>query len=940
MNIITKKSIQSLSLVAAFSLCGTAAIAGVLKKPYMIYEGDNTAMTVLWQDNAVEATNTISWGTDTSYSLGNVTVPEYGPSNQHKYKITGLTPSTKYFYKVEDATNGVYGSGSFTTAPDQTAKSVKFLAFGDTRSTPIAMEGVIQEMLKVDPSFQTIAIQAGDWVASDGESNWTNEWFNANPKTRQLLAEVPVNGVKGNHENSGGYSQFYTKYYPMPYPNIAANPANAAQFNNLYYSFDYGPVHFTVVDQYSTYTVGSPQYNWVVNDLASTTKPWKILVYHEPAWTAGTHGNNVTTQQIFDPLIKQYKVDTVYAGHNHNYARCQADDALEANGDSIAPKVPYITNGGGGAGLYAVDTTNTGAYKHVAKALSEYEFMTYEINDRILTMNAYAVYKDDGVPGSTTRLSGSSINTNTKIVPIETVTVIHPRLDNVAPSVAITAPVAAATFDALATVVIAADATDDVAVAKVAFYNGTTKIGQATTAPYQVTWTGVPSGNYTITAVATDDEGISTTSTPVGVSVTNLDNVAPTVALTAPANGASIYAGGSVSLAATAADSDGSVVKVEFYVGATKLGEDLTAPFTFNWSSIPAGNYAITAVATDNDGARTTSAIVNLSSVIPLAGGSANFIEDFNSMGAAGTTPPANWSIKNANSGTSNSTWSSSIPANGANSVAAMVNATGALTATTTPAATNNNGFNAAAAGDTANRMLVTSPTSVAGAAIQLQLTNTSPGYINRLKIGYDIYRVNASASVNELPGFWLFYSLDNGISWTNVAALNPTVSGPNGVVVPNTIGVTNVPATPVKLAGPWNPGAPLLLRWVDDNGVPTSPDQMYGLDNVSIVTPQPLQVDVASSTMVYSRATKTYNGILTITNSSQAPIDGQVSVTLSNLTAGVTLLNASGADYGTPYIMQGLAQALIPGASIAIPVSFSNPTNAKINFTPVTFQE
>ncbi|HEX9288574.1 MAG TPA: metallophosphoesterase family protein, partial [Anaeromyxobacteraceae bacterium] len=395
-----------------------------MKKPYLIYEGVNTTMTALWQDSTSESTNTLSWGTDTSYSLGSVTVPEYGPSSQHRYQITGLQPGTKYYYRVADATNGVYGAGSFLTAPEVNASSVKFLAFGDTRSAPIAMEGVIQEMRKVyaaDHAYQGINIQAGDWVSSDAESSWTAQWFNANSQTALLLAEQPINGVKGNHENSAGYSKYFPKYYPFPYVNPGQKPGDPASLNNLYWSFDYGPVHFTVVDQYSPYDPGSAQYAWVVNDLATTTQPWKILVYHEPAWTAGTHTNNVTTQQVFDPLIQKYAVDLVYSGHNHNYARCQVKDAVEAAGDSIVPRVPYITNGGGGAGLYNVDTGNTGLYRHVVKALGEYEYMTFDIRGATLTMNAYAVTKADG-----TRLSASTINPSTTSTLIETVTLNHP----------------------------------------------------------------------------------------------------------------------------------------------------------------------------------------------------------------------------------------------------------------------------------------------------------------------------------------------------------------------------------------------------------------------------------------------------------------------------------------------------------------------------------
>src|SRR6266568_6083855 len=82
MNYTINKSLRGLGLAAAFSLCSTAAFAGVLKKPYMIYEGNNSTMTVLWQDNAVENDNTISWGTDPTFAtnLGSATVPEYAAS--------------------------------------------------------------------------------------------------------------------------------------------------------------------------------------------------------------------------------------------------------------------------------------------------------------------------------------------------------------------------------------------------------------------------------------------------------------------------------------------------------------------------------------------------------------------------------------------------------------------------------------------------------------------------------------------------------------------------------------------------------------------------------------------------------------------------------------------------------------------------------------------
>jgi len=89
-------------------------------------------------------------------------------------------------------------------------------------------------------------------------------------------------------------------------------------------------------------------------------------------------------------------------------------------------------------------------------------------------------------------------------------------------------------------------------------------------------------------------------------------NVAPTVSLTSPVSGASFTAPASIVLTAAAADSDGSIAKVEFYQGTTLLGIATTSPYSYTWTGVAAGTYTITAKATDNAGAVTTSAAVSV----------------------------------------------------------------------------------------------------------------------------------------------------------------------------------------------------------------------------------------------------------------------------------------------------------------------------------------
>lgn len=94
---------------------------------------------------------------------------------------------------------------------------------------------------------------------------------------------------------------------------------------------------------------------------------------------------------------------------------------------------------------------------------------------------------------------------------------------------------------------------------------------------------------------------------------TGAANDNPVVTLTAPDNNITVVAGSNLSITADASDADGTVSKVEFYNGTTKLGEDLTAPYEYIYTSIPAGTYQLTAKAIDNLNATTTTSAHTIS---------------------------------------------------------------------------------------------------------------------------------------------------------------------------------------------------------------------------------------------------------------------------------------------------------------------------------------
>jgi hypothetical protein len=183
---------------------------------------------------------------------------------------------------------------------------------------------------------------------------------------------------------------------------------------------------------------------------------------------------------------------------------------------------------------------------------------------------------------------------------------------NALPSVTLTQPTNGQSFPAPATVDLAATASDsDGTVTKVEFFNGSTKLGEDTSAPYTFSWSGVGTGSYTLTARATDDAGGVTTSSAATITVTSA-NVSPTVSITSPANGAVFAWKPTITVTATAGDSDGNVTKVEFLDGTTLLGQDTSAPYSFTWRNVPQGSHVLTARATDNRGAVTTSSQVGI----------------------------------------------------------------------------------------------------------------------------------------------------------------------------------------------------------------------------------------------------------------------------------------------------------------------------------------
>jgi hypothetical protein len=184
---------------------------------------------------------------------------------------------------------------------------------------------------------------------------------------------------------------------------------------------------------------------------------------------------------------------------------------------------------------------------------------------------------------------------------------------NQAPSVSISSPASGSSFTAPANIPIQAAASDsDGRVTRVEFYRGTTLIGSDSTSPYSVTWSSAPAGTYTLTAKAFDEDGASRTSAGSSITVRSAQNQLPSVSITSPTSGATFTAPASVTIGASANDSDGSIVGVDFYVGSQLMGTDTTSPYSASWTNVAAGTYSLTARARDNSGGTRTSSAVSV----------------------------------------------------------------------------------------------------------------------------------------------------------------------------------------------------------------------------------------------------------------------------------------------------------------------------------------
>ena len=283
--------------------------------PYTQNVTDNS-ITVVWETSAATTNNSVEYWENESHLF-----VKYSPSGYHHEVV--ITPTfSRGYYRV--ASDGVKSRAfEFELASNCYNRGYfKTVIFGDSRGTWDNWVHAKEASDAVNREHPDIVIHGGDMVGNGSSIEQWNRWLDI---SMPLLQNSTMFAVLGNHEHNN------SRYYEIfSLPN-----------NERWYSFDYGPCHFIVLDNYGAWGAGSPQYRWLEDDLSSTDKPFKIVCFHEPIYCSGGHSSRADIRAAWAPLFKKYGVNVVFQSHNHYYQRTEP-----ING------ITYIVTGGAGAPLY------------------------------------------------------------------------------------------------------------------------------------------------------------------------------------------------------------------------------------------------------------------------------------------------------------------------------------------------------------------------------------------------------------------------------------------------------------------------------------------------------------------------------------------------------------------------------------------------------------
>ena len=292
-----------------------------------------TNVLVRWRTDQ-PTDSVIRCGTDLDNQA--LTFSDATPVTEHQLWLTGCQPETKYYYTVGG--QGVTTAGAtdtfFVTAPPIGASRptrvwfVSDYGFQDDGEMSVR-DSYFNYIAPVKPA--DVWLTGGDNDQNNGSDE--NDQISIFDIYKALLRNTPIWPALGNHDS-------YTSSVPGPYPfyDNFSLPANGEcgglpSGSEHYFSFDYGAIHFITMDSIDPSFSVSPDtamIQWLRADLASTTQRWRIVYWHGPPYTKGSHDSDLTwdissymiqMRENVLPVLESYGVDLVLNGHSHVYER-------------------------------------------------------------------------------------------------------------------------------------------------------------------------------------------------------------------------------------------------------------------------------------------------------------------------------------------------------------------------------------------------------------------------------------------------------------------------------------------------------------------------------------------------------------------------------------------------------------------------------------------
>jgi len=329
-----------------------------LKGPYLSWQDDpRTTITITWQ-TPIDTNPWVEYGENTSYR--NKINPVISTNNIYFIKITNLKPDTIYHYRILSSIKNysfLMKDHWFKTAPN-TTRSFTFIAYGDSRPDIFGNCGhksICDQIKKIssDPAF---ILHTGDIVF---QSNMDWQWDRFFWDLKDIIDHTPLFTTLGNHEYNEYDSDLgihYFKFFNLP-------------GNEWYYSFNYSNVHIICLNlSVSDVEISQTQINWLINDLNkvnfSNSIDWIVIFFHVPLYSSGAYGNDEKAIEALEHIFKDYKVELVIAGHDHQYERIYKDG------------VHYIVTGGGGSELEVYIGNN----RYVQYSENIHHFCKFNVN--------------------------------------------------------------------------------------------------------------------------------------------------------------------------------------------------------------------------------------------------------------------------------------------------------------------------------------------------------------------------------------------------------------------------------------------------------------------------------------------------------------------------------------------------------------------------------